>query len=319
VPVYQGGLLSSVPCCRIYSAAGNQSIPSAAWTVLNTFDTKRFDTDNIFAVAQPDRLVCRTAGKYLIFAQIGFAANATGRRHLQLAHSTGGTIAHDVRPTTAAGNTGIGVATVYDLAVNDYIQASVFQDSGAALPLVGAASPQSWSCEMGMQYLGPSGSTPPPVTGVPSPAVNGQWIKGAGGVPVWSDIGSGDVRSGIQERTGHKYEAAWETQNSLLALQHYIDGTRVGSSPFRWMGPYSFDSTRLANAAYTSFPITHNFGRDCDIIVGSLTDIYYGFKIQWQATNRSANSLQIMMATVSGYWAADGAQARWDGWLGWKY
>jgi hypothetical protein len=42
---------------------------------------------------------------------------------------------------------------------------------------------------------GPTGPAGPAGPGIPLPAVNGQWIKGAGGVPVWSAIADADVPS----------------------------------------------------------------------------------------------------------------------------
>lgn len=54
-------------------------------------------------------------------------------------------------------------------------------------------APTAWS---GSGSTGPVGPMGPVGTGVPMPVVNGQWIKGSGGVAIWSPIYPADITSG---------------------------------------------------------------------------------------------------------------------------
>jgi hypothetical protein len=46
--------------------------------------------------------------------------------------------------------------------------------------------------------VGPAGAAGPPGAGVPTPVVNGQWVKGVGGAAVWSPIAQGDLPTNLQ-------------------------------------------------------------------------------------------------------------------------
>lgn len=123
---------------RVYNDA-NISIPNATETTL-TFNSQRYDTDTIHdLVTNPSRLTCKTAGKYFIAALTSFAANATGRRWLRL--KLNGTTDIDYRnfDATAAGDAAIGASTFYNLAVDDYVEVVVYQNSGGALNVLSVA------------------------------------------------------------------------------------------------------------------------------------------------------------------------------------
>lgn len=111
-----------------------QSISNITDTALS-FDTERYDTDVIHDTATNNsRLTCKTGGTYLIIAQVGFAANATGIRQVKIL--LGGTtiIALDLRSSAGAVfQTRVTAATQYPLGVNDYVEAFVYQDSGGSL------------------------------------------------------------------------------------------------------------------------------------------------------------------------------------------
>lgn len=120
-----------VECARVYHSV-DQSIPNNAWTALN-FDSESFDTDTIHdTVTNNTRLTCKTAGKYLIIGQSRFNGNATGGRGLAI-YRNGASIA-SVFGDAEGGNTWVkNVAAIYDLAVNDYVELTAFQNSGAPL------------------------------------------------------------------------------------------------------------------------------------------------------------------------------------------
>jgi hypothetical protein len=60
---------------------------------------------------------------------------------------------------------------------------------------------------------GPAGPTGPPGAGIPTPVVNGQWIKGSGGAAVWSAISVGDV-SGLYNSGIHANRPAASAANT---------------------------------------------------------------------------------------------------------
>lgn len=110
-----------------------QSIPNGTFTIL-TFNSERYDTDNIHDNSTNNsRLTCKTAGKYYIAILVAFATNATGRRFCQI-RLNGTTVIADVRVGMDSANSwSASTSCVYDLAVNDYVEAGVYQDSGDAL------------------------------------------------------------------------------------------------------------------------------------------------------------------------------------------
>jgi len=118
---------------RVYHSA-NQSIPNSSNTVL-AFDTELYDTDTIHDVSTNNsRLTCKTAGIYLISAAIVFGySSASNKRHicfLKLNNTTQIGRAEEV--STGGYPCPVAVAT-YQLAVNDYVEAIAYQDTGGAL------------------------------------------------------------------------------------------------------------------------------------------------------------------------------------------
>ncbi len=118
-----------------------QSITTATWTLL-LFDGEDFDNDTIHDTAtNTGRLTCKTAGKYVFELMLEIASNTTGIRACQVQKNS------EALPLNGAGNQG-GFAipalstavTQYqtttglvDMAVNDYLAAVFYQDSGGAL------------------------------------------------------------------------------------------------------------------------------------------------------------------------------------------
>jgi hypothetical protein len=125
----------NVPAARVTHSVA-QSIANSIPTFVS-FDTERFDNDVIHDVLTNNtRLTCKTAGKYLIIGAVSFAVNNTGQRvaHIKLNGSTiigfGGGVA------LVGDYTPIVVSTIYNLAVNDYVELQVTQTSGGALDIV---------------------------------------------------------------------------------------------------------------------------------------------------------------------------------------
>jgi hypothetical protein len=128
----QIGATASVPAARVYHSA-NQSIANTTDVAL-AFNSERFDTDMIHDVTVNNtRLTCKTAGKYLIVAQARFALNATGFRRLQLKVNGSATIAQFNVAASSADATELIVTTLWEMAVNDYVEVLAYQTSGGAL------------------------------------------------------------------------------------------------------------------------------------------------------------------------------------------
>jgi hypothetical protein len=141
----EGSILKSrAISARVGSNAG-QSVPHAAWTAL-TFNTEVWDEDEMHSLATTtERLTIRTAGVYLISAQVRFAANTTGTRELQirLNGTTTLALADCLATAQANGLVYLNLVTLWKLVVGDYLSAVVYQTSGAALNVesAGALSP----------------------------------------------------------------------------------------------------------------------------------------------------------------------------------
>ena len=135
---------------RVYHNVA-QNVNNVTETVL-AFNSERFDTESNAAstihdtVTNNSRLTCRTAGKYQITANIGWDSNNTGIRKLSLRLNGATTIAIVGQASTgsAMGLTSQVISTLYDLAVNDYVEVLAYQDSGGTrlVDVVGNYSPE---------------------------------------------------------------------------------------------------------------------------------------------------------------------------------
>lgn len=120
----------------------NQSVANTTNTVL-AFNQERWDTH-----AQHDpstnnsRLTCKIAGKYLIIGNFWYESNATGERDawIRLNGTTKiGETRQEALELTPAG-TYVIVTTIYELAVDDYVELGAWQNSGGALNVDVAAN-----------------------------------------------------------------------------------------------------------------------------------------------------------------------------------
>jgi hypothetical protein len=140
-----------VSAARAFRASGQSVLTSTVVVLL--LDSERFDTETIHDNAvNHSRLTCKTAGIYAIDGSAVFEANATGNRQLKILLN--GTTEIDSVNVPAAGgaaDTHLSVSTIYQLAVNDYVELAVRQTSGVTLNVlqVGNVSP-----EFGMVRVG---------------------------------------------------------------------------------------------------------------------------------------------------------------------
>ena len=116
-----------------------QSIANATDVILN-LNSERWDTDDIHDnVTNNSRLTCKTAGVYIITANVGFLANSTGIRLFSIRLNGTTDLGWSFVDTNQNSDQIVSVATVYELAVNDYIEIKVHQTSGGALATVASA------------------------------------------------------------------------------------------------------------------------------------------------------------------------------------
>ena len=124
---------------RVYDSA-NQSITHDTWTSI-TFDTEVFDTADFHDSANPSRLTMPADGKYLIFANVRFAANATGTRGIRIfVNGTTNRFEVQVPAVNIAAGNNLGGCTYLDLLLSDYIEVQAYQDSTAALNVLASGT-----------------------------------------------------------------------------------------------------------------------------------------------------------------------------------
>uniref|UniRef100_A0A6M3LLU1 Uncharacterized protein n=1 Tax=viral metagenome TaxID=1070528 RepID=A0A6M3LLU1_9ZZZZ len=128
---------------RVYHNA-TQSVADTTWTDL-AFNSERYDTDTIHdTVTNNGRLVCKTAGKYVIAGCFRFSNATGGDRYIRISLNgeaeTGIPISYFAYYSPPADVTiNLMTLTIYDLAVNDYVTLQALQTSGGAVNVVYAA------------------------------------------------------------------------------------------------------------------------------------------------------------------------------------
>lgn len=126
------------------SHSATQSIANNTFTAL-ALDSESYDTDTMHdTTTDNSRLTCKTAGTYRLVGAVAFAANASNYRIARLQVNGATVVAQDLRPAqiTPTDIVTLSVVADYQLAVNDYVELLVFQNSGGALSTVqGAYTP----------------------------------------------------------------------------------------------------------------------------------------------------------------------------------
>lgn len=145
-----------MPAVRVTNS-GDELITTGTLTTLD-FNTERFDTAGNAASTMHDtvtlnqRLTCRYAGKYLIVGQVQFSAGATGYRFVSIRLNGTTEIARDRRLNAGAADpVEITLSTLWDLAVNDYVELRVLHNQGTSLNILKVAA---FSPEFSMHRVG---------------------------------------------------------------------------------------------------------------------------------------------------------------------
>ena len=130
------------PRCSVFNST-TQS-PTTAVVTLQSWDSEDYDTDALHStVTNTSRLVAVAAGTYQLTGAVTFSANATGIRAVVFRKNAAGSnsggsliaesntgLASSTQPTTAL------VVKEVQLALNDYVEMFVYQNSGAGLATV---------------------------------------------------------------------------------------------------------------------------------------------------------------------------------------
>lgn len=155
------GVGGSFRGCKIYND-GAQSIPNASSTAV-TFGAEMYDTDALHSTAtDTSRITIPSglAGKWRFTYKTGFAANGTGAR-VAFLRRNGGTDANNilgsrinVMPISATLAADSGHSVDVDLAVGDYVELFLYQDSGGALNSGVAATSPADVNTLSAQFLG---------------------------------------------------------------------------------------------------------------------------------------------------------------------
>lgn len=117
------------------SNTGNENINNNSFTAL-TFDTEQYDNNGMHSLlSNLNRITIQTAGEYLIEGFINWTANGTGIRSLKITKNSGLTLLSEIDSSNigSANSMYMQITAKAKLAVNDYIELYVYQNSGAAL------------------------------------------------------------------------------------------------------------------------------------------------------------------------------------------
>jgi hypothetical protein len=127
----------NMPAARAFNSAA-QTITTATVTAL-TFDSERYDTDTIHdTVTNNSRLTCKHAGVYEIVGHMGWAVSAAGTfRQMKLRVNGATVIATGTGSPSASHGSEMAVPAQWKMAVNDYVELTVQQDSGGNLTVSG--------------------------------------------------------------------------------------------------------------------------------------------------------------------------------------
>jgi hypothetical protein len=115
-----------------------------------TYNTEVYDTDTIHDLgANTNRLTCKTAGYYIIAGSFIYAANATGNRRAFIYLNNTTLLCDDFDDDPkAADPCRLSLVTIYQLAVNDYVEILTWQSSGGALNITESGHTPGFGMQM---------------------------------------------------------------------------------------------------------------------------------------------------------------------------
>lgn len=144
---------TTISCCA-YKSGSSQTISTGGAGAAITFDAEEWDTDAIHDNASNNSRFTIPAGmdgKWRFTAATEFSSNATGDRAIWFRKNGTTTVRYAQQLRSAAGNATVVLATTtVILSAADYIEAMVYQDSGANRTLTNSAQ-ATWCIA---EYLG---------------------------------------------------------------------------------------------------------------------------------------------------------------------
>lgn len=142
-------------CKTSTSSISNGGSPQLVPFANDAYTVEIFNTDSMYdKVNQPQRITIQTAGKYLCIGQVQWATNGTNARLVSL-NVNGTERARSTGPGMSTMAANLCIAAVYDLAVSDYVQMLVYQDSGGYLNVNGSGSGGTGEQDFTVIRIGP--------------------------------------------------------------------------------------------------------------------------------------------------------------------
>ena len=138
---------------QIYDSNATQSISNNTATAI-TFNSEVLDTNNFHSTSSNTSrmtIPAAYAGKYMVVGQIFVQNNGNGTRRLEI-YKNGSSFARTQNFADASEQGYLNINTTMSLAVSDYVELYVFQNSGSTLSIYGGTAPQlGW---FNITYLG---------------------------------------------------------------------------------------------------------------------------------------------------------------------
>lgn len=123
--------LPNTEACRV-KRTGAYNIGNATWTPI-PWQAEEFDTDIMWAPADPTKVRARTAGKYAVHACFGFSGDSAGDYHVALVFNAALHIAREYHVFHAGEALMHSLSTIWDFATpDDYVELWIFQSSGSS-------------------------------------------------------------------------------------------------------------------------------------------------------------------------------------------
>ena len=146
LPAIDGSSLTNLPAAPAAQSSvaqatlsGDIGISSHVTTIIN-WTSEAFDTDTMHDISTNNsRLTAKTAGKYLVQGNINWGNNNTGARQYTINKNGVGLWVLTNSNNVAGQDQGSSFLTV-DLAVNEYVEFSVWHGSGAVLTIFASGS-----------------------------------------------------------------------------------------------------------------------------------------------------------------------------------
>jgi hypothetical protein len=120
------------PACTVFNSTG-VTLTNATDTLLSA-NSETFDNDGMHStVANQSRITAQTAGRYLVFQQLRFAANSTGARRILYRLNGGAWFVSQATAAPSSFDCTISASWTVNLAASSYIETGASQGSGGNL------------------------------------------------------------------------------------------------------------------------------------------------------------------------------------------